>query len=119
MKNKETSPNVFNLTITEAIKLLQKKDIKAAMSVISNAITLNMHAPEPQNLLGILCEIQGDDNTARKHYRAAYALDPSYKAACRNLERLVAFEWEPQNREYYYGDETEENDIFAEIAINN
>jgi hypothetical protein len=34
----------------------------------------------------------GDFQSARKHYRAAYALNPAYKPSCRNLERITGFE---------------------------
>jgi hypothetical protein len=94
----------FIMAVSEAIDALRSHDIQASRSQIANAMILDMNAPEPQNLYGILCELSGDDNMARKHYRAAYALDPTYKPACHNLERLVAFEWGPQSREYDYGD---------------
>jgi len=42
-------------------------------------------------LLGIIGEITGDLSLAGKHYRAAYALDPTFKPACRNLERITKF----------------------------
>jgi Flp pilus assembly protein TadD len=107
MKKNEICPDAFLKVITEAAESLRKQDIEASRSHIADAIMLDMNAPQPHNLLGILCELTGDDNTARKHYRAAYALDPTYKPACRNLERLVFFEIRPQKHEFDYGLDSE------------
>lgn len=95
----------YNTALLEAIRSLKGMDLEAAKKRISDAAVMNMDAPEPHNLRGILCEISGDDQAARKHYRAAYALDPTYKPACRNLERLVIFEWGKQRRDYDFGGE--------------
>lgn len=103
MKSNEQKFDQFSIAIMDVIQKLKEKDIKSSCSKIANAMVLNMSAPEPHNLMGILCEITGDDDRARKHYRAAYALDPTYKPACRNLERLVMFEWGSQRRDYDFG----------------
>ena len=97
--------NAYTIAINKAVDSQRKGDIQSAKSYISEAMTLSMDTPEPHNLLGILSEMKGDDNTARRHYRAAYALDPTYKPSCRNLERLVKFEWVPIQRNYDYGNE--------------
>lgn len=102
MENKEIKAD-FTLAINEAIQMLKARDIAASRLKIANAMIQDMNAPEPHNLLGILCELILDDNTARKHYRAAYALDPTYKPACRNLERLCTYELGNQKRDFDYG----------------
>jgi Flp pilus assembly protein TadD len=101
---KEIVPDAFTATIAEATRALRRQDYEAARTRITDAITLNVDAPEPHNLLGILNELTGDDNAARRHYRAAYALDSAYRPACRNLERLAVFEWGMQKRTFDYGD---------------
>jgi tetratricopeptide (TPR) repeat protein len=106
MKKNGTYTDAFIKAVTEAAESLRKRDIPASRALIADALVADMDAPHPHNLLGILCELSGDDNAARKHYRAAYALDPTYKPACRNLERLVFFEWGPQNRDYDFGIDT-------------
>lgn len=116
-------PDTFIMLISEAIKSLKSKDTESSKSFISDAMILNLDAPQPHNLLGILNEIKGDDSLARKHYRAAYALDPTYTPACHNLERLVMLEWGPQKRDYDYGDAEKESlqnndltfDIYTEV----
>ena len=45
-------------------------------------------APQPHNLLGIYYELGGEIDLARRHYRAAYSLDPTFSPACRNLEQI-------------------------------
>ena len=49
------------------------------------------HAPEPHNLIGLLLEMQGDHLTAMKHFRAAWALDPTYVPARHNLDHFGTF----------------------------
>ena len=81
--------NPFQDIIEQTIGLLKKGELENAEKLISILVSMDIGAPEPHNLFGILCELRGEDGIARKHYRAAYALDPTYGPACRNLERLV------------------------------
>ncbi len=108
MKRKAVLPDPFSEAVKEAAKILSMGSMYEALPVIKEALVLNTEAAEPHNLLGIFFELKGDDNTARKHYRAAYALDPTYKPACRNLERLVEFVWGPVSRKFDYGVELQE-----------
>ena len=59
--------------------------------LILSAMGTYPHAPEPHNLLGILLEKQGDRPLAVKHYRAAWALDPTYRPVRQNLDRFASF----------------------------
>ncbi len=103
MNKKMTLSGEYAAMVQDAADALRAGETAASLVCIREAMMLRMDAPEPHNLLGILCEMKSDDNGARRHYRAAYALDPTYKPACRNLERLVRFEWGPANRQYDYG----------------
>lgn len=109
MKKKAVLPDAFSETVKEAAKILNKGGLHEALPLIKEALILNTEAAEPHNLLGIFFEMKGDDGTARKHYRAAYALDPTYKPACHNLERLVEFVWGPVSRQYDYGTELQKD----------
>jgi hypothetical protein len=84
--------STYGRTLTSATAALKARKFNAARADIVAAMGLDMDAPEPHNLLGILYEMTGDFQAARRHYRAGYALDPSYKPCCRNLERLTGFE---------------------------
>jgi Flp pilus assembly protein TadD len=86
-KSKKNDP--FQDIVKETISSLQDRDMDNAGKLVTILVSMDMDAPEPHNLFGILSELKGNDDSARKHYRAAYALDPTYKPACRNLERLV------------------------------
>ena len=103
MKTKAGLPDPFFETVKEAARILNEGGLYDALPAIKEALILNTEAAEPHNLLGIFFELRGDDNNARKHYRAAYALDPTYQPACRNLERLVEFVWGPVSRKFDYG----------------
>lgn len=90
MKKIEPS-SAFCIAVENAVLALTARDFQLSREIIARAMTMDMDAPEPHNLLGILYELLGDDGAARQHYRAAYALDPTYKPSCRNLERLVLY----------------------------
>ncbi len=78
----------FGRYVSEAAKLLRKHEYEEAYKFIMKAAGENPNAPEPHNLLGIWYESQGYNDLARKHYRVAYVLDPTYKPASVNLERV-------------------------------
>lgn len=58
---------------------------------ICQAMQRYPHAPQPHNLLGIILEKMGDHLTAMKHFRAAWALDPTYLPANHNLNTYGTF----------------------------
>jgi DNA-binding response OmpR family regulator len=74
-----------------AKKSILSKDFELAKSLLSRAISINMDSPEPHNLLGTIFEYNSKISLAQKHYRAALALDPTYKPAEANLERTAQF----------------------------
>lgn len=83
--------NECKYLIREAAIKLKNGEIEESYSLILNALNFNPDSPEPHNLLGIWYELKGDQNQARKHFRASYALDPTYEPATKNLERLCSF----------------------------
>ena len=88
MEKKNVNEKGFNQLIVKAVENLRKRNFEKSYQVIIEALEEAPNAPEPQNLLGIWQELQGNEDMARKHYRAAYALDPTYRPASENLERL-------------------------------
>lgn len=103
MNNLEIRNDRFTLNITQAAESLQSNDIEKAYIQIIEAMCINPDAPHPHNLLGILYELKGDGDRARRHYRAAYSLDPTYKPACKNLEQICTMFDDPHI--YDFGDE--------------
>ena len=77
--------------IREATDDIHNHEFEKSYKAIINAINIDPNAPEPHNLLGIWYEVKNNNDLARKHYRAAYALDPTYKPASENLERVCTY----------------------------
>ncbi len=63
----------------------------ACIEPICRAMERYPHAPQPHNLLGIVLEKMGDHPAAMKHFRAAWALDPTYLPASHNLNTYGTF----------------------------
>jgi len=103
----------FEKKIEQAVNALQAKDYAAAKESLKYAMfeNENNNAPEVHNLYGVLAELTGDLSLAGKHYRAAYALDPAYKPASRNLERITSFYYSLGDTNPDFGDKPEAEEI--------
>ena len=86
----------------EKVKSLIEKDRSECQELVVQALVKYPHAPQPQNLLGILAEKQGDLALAMKHYRAAWSLSPNYRPSRKNIDRLVSLS---SFQCYYYDQE--------------
>lgn len=71
--------------------MVSNKNYQGCIDSICNSMERNPHAPEPHNLLGIVLERMGDHTGAMKHFRAAWALDPTYRPATHNLNVYGTF----------------------------
>lgn len=71
--------------------LIENGKFAECEKLICSAMERYPNTPEPNNLLGVLLEIQGDHVLAMKHFRAAWALDPSYRPARQNLDGYGSF----------------------------
>ncbi len=71
--------------------LVAQREYQKCELIIKEAMGKYPHAPQPHNLIGILLEKEGDHLTAMKHFRAAWALDPTYIPARCNLDRFGSF----------------------------
>lgn len=76
-----------------AKKCILEKDFDKAEAHLKKAVMENINAAEPHNLFGVIAEYKGDFVAAGKHYRAALALDPTYKPADRNLQRVTDYNY--------------------------
>jgi DNA-binding NtrC family response regulator len=79
----------YREALAYAKKCLTEKRYQEARASLEKALQFNVDAAEPHNLLGVLNEYADDLDGARKHYRAAMALDPTKAPARQNLERLT------------------------------
>lgn len=83
-----------------AKKKINERKFDAANSHLKKAIAINPANPEAFNFLGLLSEVQGNILNAQKNYRAALALDPTYKPARKNLDRSTSYDASHNIREY-------------------
>lgn len=119
MKNRETSGKEFLICIDAAAACIRQADLAKAYGLIIEAMGINPDAPQPHNLLGIWYESNADGDLARRHYRAAYALDPTYKPACKNLERICTLFDNRYPGNIDYGDSPEEGRLPKSVAAQN
>ena len=64
----------------------KNKSYDICNELICDAMKKYPHSPVPHNLLGLILEKTGQHICAMKHFRAAWALDPTYLPARQNLE---------------------------------
>lgn len=71
--------------------LLVQNEYEECEMLVSDAMCKYPHSPEPHNLFGVILEKEGDHTRAMKHFRAAWALDPTYMPARCNLDNYGNF----------------------------
>lgn len=81
----------LDLLCDQVRNLIQAKKYRQCEDVIRQAFYAYPHAPELHNWLGILLEKEGDHVLAMKHFRASWALDPTYLPARCNMENYGTF----------------------------
>jgi DNA-binding NtrC family response regulator len=72
-----------------AKKCINERAFAEAQKHVREAIAADATKAEAFNLLGVLLEMGGHTLQAQKNYRAALALDPTYKPAEENLSRTT------------------------------
>lgn len=77
--------------ITSIQKLCEAYNYTEVEKLIVEALGKFPHSPVPQNLYGILLEMKGDYSLAMKHFRAGWALDPTYQPVNVNLQNIGSF----------------------------
>jgi DNA-binding NtrC family response regulator len=66
------------------------RHFQKAEETVRKAVAKDPAKPEAYNLLGVLSEIRGKSLEAQKFYRAALDIDPKYKVAWANLDRITS-----------------------------
>jgi Tfp pilus assembly protein PilF len=85
---KEQAPGPdYEGCIQQAKAAVETYDFESAVSWAQAAVAQDTSRPEAFNLLGVLLERRGARLEAQRYYRAALALDPTYKPAWSNLDR--------------------------------
>jgi len=88
----ETQTQDYAHNIELAKKYINSQQFNNAFNYVKKALSLEPANPEAFNILGLFYEIKGDILSAQKNYRAALALDPTYRPARKNLDRLTTFD---------------------------
>ena len=89
MKIKTLSP--LEILCTQVRESVAAGQIESCIPVVHNAMAQFPDAPQPHNLLGILLEKMGNHSSAMRHFRAAWALDPTYAPAEENMKTYATF----------------------------
>ena len=84
--------------------LVAQRHFSQAEDEAARAMAAAPHDAQPHNLMGIIAESRNDHVQAMKHFRAAWALDPTYRPARINMERYGSFSGQMPRPVY---DETE------------
>lgn len=87
--------NQFTCELNQLCKtvkiLVSEENYESSIELICRAMGKYPHAPHPHNLFGIILEKSGKHADAMKHFRAAWALDPTYLPATHNLNTYGTF----------------------------
>ncbi|MFO7814564.1 MAG: response regulator [Halanaerobiales bacterium] len=86
---------------------INNQELEKGYEYLQEAVSLDTSKPEAFNLLGVILEYKNKPLKAQKQYRAALALDPSYKPAQENLERTSQFDYSKRDIKL---DDEEDND---------
>ena len=73
--------------LTEARRSITENRLATAVAFLRKAVGLDPSRPEAFNLLGAAVHLGGQRSRAQIYFRAAIALDPTYRPAQENLER--------------------------------
>lgn len=81
----------FRSTIEQVRELIADRKYKECEALICNLMFEHPHGAIPHNLMGLLLESENCHVEAMKHFRAAYALDPTYRPSSWNLACFGGF----------------------------
>ena len=87
----KTTTSPLELLCREVREAVAHGNYTGCMERVCNYMAAYPSAPHPHNLMGILLEKQGNHTEAMRHFRAAWALDPTYAPAQKNLETYATF----------------------------
>lgn len=116
MYTKQEPSIAYTSKIGSAATAIKLGDFDRARVLLGQAVQEDQNQPEYHNLLGIIAELKRDLALACKHYRAAYALDPSYGPASRNLDRITAYSTARNTGTPDYGDACKIEELPASFA---
>jgi DNA-binding NtrC family response regulator len=75
----------YEFSLEQAKAAAEARDLHSALAWAQKAVAVDPARPEAFNLLGVVHEVRYERLQAQKYYRAALALDPTFKPAQSNL----------------------------------
>ncbi len=81
----------YAAAIDLAKRSLGDRQFDAAFEHLRRAMYIDHGRPEVFNLMGAVRELRRDFVEARKYYRAALSIDPTFEPAMKNLERVTSW----------------------------
>jgi len=80
----------YEYYVALAKRSINAGEFEVARVYATKAAFIKWNRPEAYNLLGGICEANGDHSGADKNYRVALEMDPTYEPASKNLDRLTS-----------------------------
>ena len=91
--------------LREAKRLINLQSFDLAKSMVAEALRIDDRSPDAHNLRGVLYEIAGDYDGARKSYGQAIRLNSTHPAAQQNMRRLFdLFNFGRSEETIHYGE---------------
>ncbi len=84
----DVSPGSFADCLREGKRLINLQNFDVAADMITEALRLDDKSPDAHNLRGVLHEICGDFDGAKKAYGRAIKLNSGHEAAQQNMRRI-------------------------------
>ena len=82
------APATFEELVNEAKRLINIREFSAAENRLASALKLTGRSPDAHNLYGVLHEMRGDYDAAKKEYGLAIKLEDRHEAAQQNMRRI-------------------------------
>jgi DNA-binding NtrC family response regulator len=92
-------PATFEQLVSEAKRLINIREFSAAENRLAAALKLTGRSPDAHNLYGVLHEMRGDYDAAKKEYGTAIKLDDRHEPAQQNMRRVYELFTFGQSRE--------------------
>ncbi len=105
LEDNENEVDSFEDILNLAKSEINKRNFNEAIELLKKATSSDTEKPEPFNLMGVIYELKNQQAKAMKMYRAALALDPSYRPASDNLQRAGEIAGQPDIDDMDLGDE--------------
>lgn len=86
-KRRMEKPEDYGFFTASAREHIHNKLFDIAVEDLKAAISIDSDKAEAFNLMGVVFELQKDEDEAQKYYRTAYWLDPTYEPSRLNIER--------------------------------